>query len=220
MDAILASIRTMIAEDEGAAADSKTADNVSPLFAETKEAVGDVSPPVSSKAAEPSQPQPAKRPGTSARPAVERAVALAIKEARVEFGRDTGSPVNHTPIDNASTTTQTSVGVQSSEPTTMESKGSPAEPGDLMGGESPPHEGAEVAGKCDDHLVSAETEAVVSEAFDTLAVDQPTAPVRTVDGLIEELLRPMLREWLDKNLPPLVERLVRDEIERLSRQTR
>ena len=35
---------------------------------------------------------------------------------------------------------------------------------------------------------------------------------RTLEDMVRELLRPMLKEWLDDNLPPLVERLVRDEI--------
>ena len=38
-----------------------------------------------------------------------------------------------------------------------------------------------------------------------------------LDGKVEALLRPMLRDWLDNNLPSMVERLVRDEIERVSR---
>ena len=35
--------------------------------------------------------------------------------------------------------------------------------------------------------------------------------------LVREMLRPMLKVWLDDNLPSLVERLVRAEIERVSR---
>jgi cell pole-organizing protein PopZ len=37
----------------------------------------------------------------------------------------------------------------------------------------------------------------------------------SLEGLVRELLRPMLAEWLDKNLPPLVERLVTAEIARI-----
>ena len=37
----------------------------------------------------------------------------------------------------------------------------------------------------------------------------------TIADLVREELRPMLKAWLDANLPPLVERLVRAEIERL-----
>ncbi|HEY5364727.1 MAG TPA: DUF2497 domain-containing protein [Aestuariivirga sp.] len=36
----------------------------------------------------------------------------------------------------------------------------------------------------------------------------------------DELLRPLLRQWLDDNLPTMVERLVRDEIERVARRGR
>lgn len=38
----------------------------------------------------------------------------------------------------------------------------------------------------------------------------------TLEGLVREMLRPMLREWLDDNLPALVEAMVAREIERIS----
>jgi cell pole-organizing protein PopZ len=37
----------------------------------------------------------------------------------------------------------------------------------------------------------------------------------TIEDLVREEIRPVLREWLDSNLPPMVERLVRAEIERV-----
>ena len=37
----------------------------------------------------------------------------------------------------------------------------------------------------------------------------------SLEGLTRELLRPALAEWLDKNLPPLVERMVATEIARI-----
>ena len=40
---------------------------------------------------------------------------------------------------------------------------------------------------------------------------------RTIDDLVQDMLRPMLASWLNENLPSLVERLVRAEIERVSR---
>ena len=40
---------------------------------------------------------------------------------------------------------------------------------------------------------------------------------RTLEEMVRELLRPHLKEWLDAHLPRLVERLVRDEINRLVR---
>jgi uncharacterized protein len=40
---------------------------------------------------------------------------------------------------------------------------------------------------------------------------------RTIEDLVKEVMRPMIKEWLDDNLPVLVERVVRREVERLSR---
>ena len=40
---------------------------------------------------------------------------------------------------------------------------------------------------------------------------------RTIEDLVKEVMRPMIKEWLDDNLPALVERVVRREVERLSR---
>ena len=37
----------------------------------------------------------------------------------------------------------------------------------------------------------------------------------TIEDIVREELRPLLKAWLDTNLPPLVERLVRVEIERV-----
>jgi hypothetical protein len=37
----------------------------------------------------------------------------------------------------------------------------------------------------------------------------------TIEDIVREELRPLLKAWLDENLPPLVERLVRAEIERV-----
>jgi len=39
----------------------------------------------------------------------------------------------------------------------------------------------------------------------------------TLEEMVKELLRPQLQQWLDENLPGLVERLVREEVERLAR---
>jgi cell pole-organizing protein PopZ len=69
-------------------------------------------------------------------------------------------------------------------------------------------------------LLSARTDAMVSGAFNQLATTMLSGSTRTIDALVEDLLRPMLQNWLDLNLPPLVERLVREEIERVSRGRR
>ena len=37
----------------------------------------------------------------------------------------------------------------------------------------------------------------------------------TLEGMVREMLRPILREWLDRNLPHLIERLVKKEIDKM-----
>ena len=66
-------------------------------------------------------------------------------------------------------------------------------------------------------LVSAATSAAVDSAFNTLAQTVLVQNGRTLEDLVREMLRPMLKTWLDDNLPSLVERLVRAEIDRVSR---
>lgn len=48
--------------------------------------------------------------------------------------------------------------------------------------------------------------------------DAPNSP--TVEELTQQLLQPMLREWVDANLPTMVERIVREEIERMAARAR
>lgn len=40
----------------------------------------------------------------------------------------------------------------------------------------------------------------------------------SLEGLTRELLRPMLKEWLDANLPPIVEAMVGREITRITKK--
>ena len=66
-------------------------------------------------------------------------------------------------------------------------------------------------------LISRATNAAVDSAFNTLAQTVLVQNARTLEDLVREMLRPMLKTWLDDNLPGMVERLVRTEIERVSR---
>ncbi|HMG77568.1 MAG TPA: DUF2497 domain-containing protein [Xanthobacteraceae bacterium] len=66
-------------------------------------------------------------------------------------------------------------------------------------------------------LLSGMTSAAVDSAFNTLAQTVLVQNARTLEDLVREMLRPMLKAWLDDNLPGMVERLVRAEIERVSR---
>ena len=65
-------------------------------------------------------------------------------------------------------------------------------------------------------LLSREATAAVGSAFNTLT---ETVKKRepTLDDVVRETLRPMLKSWLDEHLPSLVERMVEAEIERVTR---
>ena len=71
------------------------------------------------------------------------------------------------------------------------------------------------------------TESAARSMRDSLAalamIAEPGAPPQIVrsgetslEGLVRDLLRPMLAEWLDRNLPEIVERLVKAEIARIA----
>ncbi len=72
-------------------------------------------------------------------------------------------------------------------------------------------------------LVASQAASSISESLAALAMmaQPPAAPqiVRSgetsLEGMVRELLRPALAEWLDTNLPPLVEKLVAIEIARI-----
>ena len=66
-------------------------------------------------------------------------------------------------------------------------------------------------------LISNETVAAVDSAFNSLAHTVIGQNARTLEDLVREMLRPLLKSWLDDNLPGMVERIVRAEIERVSR---
>lgn len=66
-------------------------------------------------------------------------------------------------------------------------------------------------------LISNATMSAVDNAFNSLAHTVLGNNARTLEDLVKEMLRPMLKGWLDDNLPGMVERIVRAEIERVSR---
>lgn len=66
-------------------------------------------------------------------------------------------------------------------------------------------------------LISPAVGARVAASFDDLSHAVTKGPSRSFDDIAEEMLRPMLQQWMDDNLPTLVERLVREEIERVAR---
>ena len=57
----------------------------------------------------------------------------------------------------------------------------------------------------------------VMSAFETLAATVVLQNSDMLDRVMRDLMRPLIKTWLDENLPTLVERLVRGEIERMAR---
>jgi cell pole-organizing protein PopZ len=84
----------------------------------------------------------------------------------------------------------------------------------------------------DEVVVAPQTEAQAAAAFDKLSAvakePEPapspsssltiSAPGRTLEDMVRELMRPMIKEWLDENLPSIVQTRVDQEIDRIARQ--
>ena len=66
-------------------------------------------------------------------------------------------------------------------------------------------------------LLSETAQATAVSAFHKLSTTVQVRHPRTLEDAVTDMLRPMLKAWLDEHLPPLVERLVRAEIERVAR---
>lgn len=71
------------------------------------------------------------------------------------------------------------------------------------------------AGAFREALVAPATQSAVGSSIDRLK----KSVMDDLDAKVESVLRPMLREWLDNNLPAMVENAVREEIERIARQS-
>jgi cell pole-organizing protein PopZ len=80
----------------------------------------------------------------------------------------------------------------------------------------------------DERLVSDTAAAAATATFAELARtmaqepsssgNMPLGSGRTLEDLVKEMLRPMLKDWLDRNLPPMVEHMVRRELDRMTRK--
>jgi cell pole-organizing protein PopZ len=74
------------------------------------------------------------------------------------------------------------------------------------------------AARDDDRLVSEPSASAAAASFSQLseAIAMPPAG-RTLEDVVRELLRPLLKDWLDTNLPRIVEAKVAEEVERIAR---
>lgn len=69
-------------------------------------------------------------------------------------------------------------------------------------------------------IISHEATASVGQAFNLLSHTIMNQNANTLEDIVRDMLKPMLKTWLDDNLPPLVERLVAAEIQRVARGQR
>jgi cell pole-organizing protein PopZ len=214
MEEILASIRRIIADDDGAKGQPKASEPVAPPAA--------ASPP---RPAIPPAPPP--RPAAAA-PAPEPATLQDEIEALLAKPQAAPTPAPPPPPEPAAEIFDLTESMAAAAP-------APIPPGhgfrtidaqsDVVFDERPLEPPPQAAGEerarfrdGDEHsLISNATTAAVDSAFNTLAHTVLVQNARTLEDLVKEMLRPMLKTWLDDNLPGMVERLVRAEIERVSR---
>lgn len=202
MDEILASIRKIIESNELESVGISRETPVDPF----EEVVSFVSEPVSAPAPVAARVEPVMG---VAEPEATKSMSLADIAARVRnaseqrYAENTAPAVDFPPL-SAPVTRATDPDPQSAP---IERRGEPKAISLL------PEKSAEP-------LLSDMSGQQVARSFSDLAAAMSSSQRRTFDEIAEDMLRPMLTEWLDDNLPKLVERLVREEIERVARGPR
>ena len=197
MEEILASIRRIISEDDAPA----------PAVAEAATSPGDPPHPPVMSAPEPAPEPPAaaaaepedvleltdKVPEPTPPPAVAPAPPMPDSLGDIDFGDAPSAPAP-----------------EAVRPATPPPR--PASPRSAPVAASAPPAG-------DEPLVSAGAAGRAADHFGALAssISMP-AGGRTLEDVVRELLRPLLKEWLDQNLATIVEARVQDEVERISRR--
>ncbi len=73
-----------------------------------------------------------------------------------------------------------------------------------------------------DDIVDETSATVASEAFRSLSqsIRISGEGEKTLEDVVTSLLRPLIKEWLDQNLPAIVEEKVQDEVQRIARRAR
>ena len=204
MEEILASIRRIIADDDA----SKTAKPPEPAAAPAP-AVGNSQDDIDAMLA--NLDPPAAAPGSD---------VLDLTEAMAAPAEDAGPAPTFRTIDAASDVIFTDRAPdQPAEPAVriIEEPRRPAPPPAPPPPAAAPPPVAVPPPAPDRALISASTVAAVDSAFNTLAHTVIGQNARTLEDLVKEMLRPLLKSWLDDNLPGVVDRIVRAEIERVSR---
>lgn len=243
MEEILASIRRIISDDEAKPAEPvavappapATAPRPAPAasakpsskpgaLATAKPAAPVMVPPVAAAKPAPAPPKPA--------PVAEKNSQDDIDAMLAAFDTPEPAPVAAAPVEDENEdvfelTEQMTIpapasGFQRIEPQDdVEFSEPPVEPPRVMAEpprpatlELPPSSSGQATGA---PVLTGATATAVEAAFNTLANTVLSNNARTLEDLVKEMLRPMLKSWMDDNLPTMVERIVRAEIERVAR---
>jgi uncharacterized protein len=83
--------------------------------------------------------------------------------------------------------------------------------------EAEPADAADAVQRSGEPLLSAEAGEAVALSFGALSANLEVRSAELADSMVRDMLRPMVKAWLDDNLPPMVEKLVREEIQRVAR---
>ncbi len=228
MEEILASIRKIIAEDTGGPAPARPShlsvvptpvteeSDPAPAEMADAEAVPEPEAVLSAPEAEPTEEEETEAEIEAAQPEAEAEPPKAeeedpVVEAWAQEFDEFDAPVEEDEDD--------PVAEDEPEPAPTESaKASP----DLAAIAAAMSADKEAGGYRDENgrLLSPQADRAVHSAFSQLAGTILSDQARTLEDLVKDMMRPMLKHWLDDNLPVLVERLVREEIERVSRGRR
>lgn len=92
----------------------------------------------------------------------------------------------------------------------------PARPAPEASRKAEPVAAAPEAPSEDEPLLSEAAGAAVSGSFRALGESMAAHGAKVAEDIAREMLRPMLKTWLDDNMPAMVERLVRAEIQRVT----
>jgi uncharacterized protein len=232
MEEILASIRKIIADDDALPLSRPTSDGRT-AFQTPRPFESNVTrfeppplPPIES-APEPEQEAPASTAEAAPQPAeieaqVEEVVASAVVEALVppmvqaasHPAAETGQPAD---LDDSELASFAEIAKELSierplraEPPKLEAPAEQVPP--------PPAPPPAVELEAEpDVMLSPQADASVASAFRALSASVQLTNSEMIERHVRDLLRPMLKQWLDDNLPVMVERLVRAEIERVAR---
>jgi cell pole-organizing protein PopZ len=227
MEEILASIRRIIADDEAKPAAAEK--HASPLAAAKPAVMKDIPPSAIAPAPKPAAPAPKPAPPPAPPPPAPEPAAsnnqddidamLAsldaatpeadIRPAQPELEADVFELTDEMALPEPAPAAATFSKVEPQDDIEFtEAKASRRQPA-----YEPPFESAAPSRP----ILSHSTVSAVESAFNSLANTVLSNNARTLEDLVKEMLRPMLKSWLDDNLPGLVERIVKAEIERVSR---